>query len=64
MYTLDEAIDATNTVLDRNQQELVAKQKQLEQVEQRAAESQKRLRDLDAMRNKIGLGNWKMRRVH
>ena len=43
----------TNTLLDRNQKELAAKQKQLEQVEQRAAESQKLRRDLDAMRSRI-----------
>ena len=51
--SLDEQFNDTNTLLDRNQKELAAKQKQLEQVEQRAAESQKLHRDLDAMRNRI-----------
>ena len=51
--SLDEQFNDTNTLLDRNQKELAAKQKQLEQVEQRAAESQKLRRDLHAMRNRI-----------
>ena len=51
--SLDEDFSETNTLLDRNQKELAAKQKQLEQVEQRAAESQKLRRDLDAMRSRI-----------
>ena len=51
--SLDEQFNDTNTLLDRNQKELAEKQKQLEQVEQRAAESQKLHRDLDAMRNRI-----------
>ena len=51
--SLDEQFNDTNTLLDRNQKELAAKQKQTEQVEQRAGEAQKLHRDLDAMRNRI-----------
>ena len=51
--SLDEQFNDTNTLLDRNQKELAEKKKQLEQVEQRAAESQKVRRDMDAITNRI-----------
>ena len=51
--SLDEQFNDTNTLLDRNQKELAEKQKQLEQVEQSAAESQKLRRDMDAITNRI-----------
>ena len=46
-------ITVTKQALSRNQNELAAKRKQLEQVEQSAAEAQKLRRDLDALRNII-----------
>ena len=53
--SLDEQFDDTNTALQTKQQELAEKQKQLEQDddEQRAAESQKLRRDMDAITNQI-----------
>ena len=51
--SLDEQFDDTNTALKTKQQELAKKQKQLEQEEQRAAESQKLRRDMDALTNQI-----------
>ena len=52
--SLDEQFDDTNTALQENQNELDEKQKQLEQDdEQRAAESQKLRRDMDAITNQI-----------
>ena len=51
--SLDEQFNDTNAALEEKQKELTAKQKQLEQVEQRAAESQKLRRDMDAITNRI-----------
>ena len=51
--SLTELVDDTNTALQTKQNELAAKQKQLEQAEQGAPESQKLKRDLDAITNQI-----------
>ena len=51
--SLDEQVNDTNAALQAKQNELAAKQKQLEQAEQRAAESQKLRRDMDALTNQI-----------
>ena len=51
--SLDEQFNDTNAALQAKQNKLAAKQKQLEQTEQRAAESQKLRRDMDALTNKI-----------
>ena len=51
--SLDEQFDITNAALKVKANELAAKQKQLEQAEQRAAESQKFRRDMDALTNGI-----------
>ena len=51
--SLDEQFTEMNTLFDKNKQERQAKQKQLEQLEQRAAESQKLRRDMDAITNRI-----------
>ena len=51
--SLDEQFTETNQALSRNEQELAAKQKQLEPVEQRAAKAQKLRRDMDAITNRI-----------
>ena len=51
--SLDEQFNDTNAALEEKQKELAEKQKQLEQVEQRAAESQKLRRDMDAITNRI-----------
>ena len=51
--SLDEQLNDTNATLEEKQKELTAKQKQLEQVEQRAAESQKLRHDMDAITNRI-----------
>ena len=51
--SLTELVNDTNTALQTKQNELAAKQKQLEQAEQGAPESQKLKRDLDAITNQI-----------
>ena len=52
--SINELFDDTNTALQEKQNELNEKQKQLEQdAEQRAAESQKLRRDMDALTNQI-----------
>ena len=51
--SLNEEFTETNQALATNEQERQAKQKQLEQLEQRAAESQKLRRDMDAITNRI-----------
>ena len=51
--SLDEQVTDTNAALQAKQNELAAKQKQLEQAEQRAAESQKLRRGMDALTNEI-----------
>ena len=51
--SLDEQFDDTNASLQAKQNELAEKQKQLEQDEQRAAESQKLRREMDALTNQI-----------
>ena len=51
--SLNEQFNDTNTALQANQNELAEKQKQLKQAEQRAAESQKLRRDMDALTNQI-----------
>ena len=53
----------TNADLERNQQELAAKQKHLEQAEQRAAKSQKLRRDMDALTNQIKDADARMREL-
>ena len=47
--TTDELFSETNAALARNQQELAEKQAQLKQIEQRADESQKLKREMDAL---------------
>ena len=49
----NEHVTEMNTLFDKNEQERQTKQKQLEQLEQRAAESQKLRRDMDAITNRI-----------
>ena len=61
--SLTEQFDDTNTVLQTKQQELAEKQKQLEQAEQRAAESQKLRRDMDALTNQIRDKDARMREL-
>ena len=51
--SLDEQFNDTNAALQEKENELVAKQKQLERAAQRAAESQKLKRDMDALTNQI-----------
>ena len=51
--SLTELVNDTNTALQTKQNELAAKQKQLKQAEERAAESQKLRRDMDALTNQI-----------
>ena len=51
--SLDEQFNDTNAALQAKQNELAAKQKQLEQAEQRAVESQKLKREMDALTNQI-----------
>ena len=51
--SLTEILSDTNAAVAENQQRLIAKQKELEQAEQRAAEAQKFRRDMDAMRSRI-----------
>ena len=51
--SIDELVNVTNADLQANQNELAAKEKQLEQAEQRAAEVQKLRRDMDALTNGI-----------
>ena len=61
--SLDEQFNATNAELQAKQNELAAKQKQLEQTEQRAAESQKLRRDMDALTNQINDADARMREL-
>ena len=61
--SLDELVTDTNTALQSKQNELAAKQKQLEQAEQRAAESQKLRRDMDALTNGIRDAEARMREL-
>ena len=51
--SLDKQFNDTNAALQANQNELAAKRKQLEQAEQRANESQKLKRDMDAITEQI-----------
>ena len=51
--SLNELFDDTNAALQTKQNELAEKQKQLEQTEQRAAQSQNIRRDMDALTNQI-----------
>ena len=51
--SLDEEFTETNQALSRNEQERQAKQKQKEQIEPRAGEEQKLIRDMGAIRNRI-----------
>ena len=61
--SLDEQVTDTNAALQEKQNELAAKQKQLEQAEQRAAESQKLKRDMDALTNRILDADERMREL-
>ena len=61
--SINELFDDTNTALQTKQQELAEKQKQLEQEEQRAAESQKLRRDMDALTNQIRDKDARMREL-
>ena len=61
--SLDEQFNDTNTALQTKQNKLAAKQKQLEQAEQRAAESQKLRRDMDALTNQINDADARMREL-
>ena len=59
--SINEQLTDTNAALQAKQNELAAKQKQLEQAEQRAAESQKLRRDMDALTNGIRDAEARMR---
>ena len=61
--SLDEQFNVTNTALQAKQKELAAKQKQREQTEQRASESQKLRRDMDALTNQIRDADARMREL-
>ena len=61
--SLDEQVTDTNAALQAKQNELAAKQKQLEQAEQRAAESQKLRRDMDTITNGIRDADERMREL-
>ena len=61
--SLEEQFNDTNTTLQAKQQELAEKQKQLEQAEQRAAESQKLRREMDAITNQIRDKDARMREL-
>ena len=61
--SLEAQFNDTNTALQAKQNELAAKQKQLEQAEQRAAESQKLRRDMDALTNHINDADARMREL-
>ena len=61
--SLTEQFNDTNAALQAKQNELAAKQKQLEQAEQRAAESQKLRRDMDALTNQINDADARMREL-
>ena len=61
--SLDEQFIDTNAALQAKQNELAAKQKQLEQAEQRAAKSQKLRRDMDALINQINDADARMREL-
>ena len=61
--SLTEQFDDTNATLKAKQNELAEKQKQLEQAEQRAAESQKLRRDMDALTNQIRDKDARMREL-
>ena len=61
--SLTEQFDDTNASLQAKQNELAEKQKQLEQEEQRAAESQKLRRDMDALTNQIRDKDARMREL-
>ena len=61
--SLDEQVTDTNAALQAKQNELAAKQKQLEQTEQRAAESHKLRRDMDALTNGIRDAEARMREL-
>ena len=61
--SLDEQFNDTNAALQAKQNELAAKQKQLEQAEQRAAESQKLRRDMDALTNQINDADAQIRQL-
>ena len=61
--SLTEKFDDTNASLQAKQNELAEKQKQLEQEEQRAAESQKLRRDMDALANQIRDKDARMREL-
>ena len=61
--SLDEQFNDTNTALQTKQHELAEKQNQLEQAEQRAAESQKLRRDMDALTNQIRDKDARMREL-
>ena len=58
-----EVFNDTNASLQAKQNELAEKQKQLEQEEQRAAESQKLRRDMDALTNQIRDKDARMREL-
>ena len=61
--SLDELVTDTNAALQVKQNKLAAKQKQLEQAEQRAAESQKLRRDMDTITNGIRDAETRMREL-
>ena len=61
--SLDEQVTDTNAALQAKQNELAAKQKQLEQAKQRAAESQKLRREMDALTNGIRDADDRMREL-
>ena len=61
--SLNKQFDDTNKALQTKQNELAEKQKQLEQEEQRAAESQKLRRDMDALTNQIRDKDARMREL-
>ena len=61
--SINELFDDTNTALQAKQHELAEKQNQLEQAEQRAAESQKLRRDMDALTNQIRDKDARMREL-
>ena len=61
--SLAEQFNDTNAALHAKQNELAAKQKQLEQAEQRAAKSQKLRRDMDALTNQINDADARIREL-
>ena len=61
--SLNKQFDDTNASLQAKQNELAEKQKQLEQEEQRAAESQKLRHDMDALTNQIRDKDARMREL-